>query len=121
MSAMAFGDQLRHARKAAGLTQEALAERAGVAPETISALERGVNRAPHRDTVEALGDALGLAEGEQSALLAAARRGTHLAAEGAPTREPSPQVGPLRPVTPALRRLPHPPSARSSARSGGGW
>jgi predicted ATPase/DNA-binding XRE family transcriptional regulator len=67
-----FGDVLRQARKAAGLTQEELAERARVAPETVSALERGVNRAPHRDTVEALGDALGLADGER--LMSAVRR-----------------------------------------------
>jgi tetratricopeptide (TPR) repeat protein/transcriptional regulator with XRE-family HTH domain len=71
--ALSFGDHLRHARRAAGLTQEELAERAGVAPETVSALERGVNHAPHRDTVEALGDALGLTNGERERLVAAAR------------------------------------------------
>jgi tetratricopeptide (TPR) repeat protein/transcriptional regulator with XRE-family HTH domain len=73
LHAFTFGDQLRHARKAAGLTQEELAERAGVAPETVSALERGVNRAPHRDTVESLSDALGLDDRERASIVAAGR------------------------------------------------
>jgi class 3 adenylate cyclase len=72
--ALTFGDRLRQARKAAGLTQEELAERAGAAPETVSALERGVNRTPHRDTILALTEALQLAPAERAALVAAARR-----------------------------------------------
>jgi DNA-binding XRE family transcriptional regulator len=36
-----FGALLRHARLAAGLTQEALAERAGISADAISTLERG--------------------------------------------------------------------------------
>jgi DNA-binding XRE family transcriptional regulator len=38
-----FGAALREYRLAAGLTQEALAERAGVSPRTIQALEREEN------------------------------------------------------------------------------
>ena len=38
-----FGQLLRRYRKAAGLTQEALAERALLSAYTISALERGTN------------------------------------------------------------------------------
>jgi predicted ATPase/DNA-binding CsgD family transcriptional regulator/transcriptional regulator with XRE-family HTH domain len=48
-----FGDLLRHQRRAAGLTQEALAERAGLSVHGIQKLERGVTH-PYRDTVERL-------------------------------------------------------------------
>lgn len=36
------GGRIRHARRAAGLTQEQLAEKTGVTQTTISAIERGV-------------------------------------------------------------------------------
>lgn len=55
-----FGDLLRRARRQAGLTQESLAERAGISVRAITDLERGVNRAPRRDTLELLADALEL-------------------------------------------------------------
>ena len=48
-----FGSLLRSVRLAAGLTQEALAERTGVAPRTIQDLERGIGR-PRRETVRRL-------------------------------------------------------------------
>ena len=38
---VAFGDLLRRYRLAAGLTQEALAERAGLSSDAVSTLERG--------------------------------------------------------------------------------
>lgn len=50
----AFGSLLKRLRVAAGLTQEALAGRAGLSVRTISDLERGVNRAPHEDTLQLL-------------------------------------------------------------------
>jgi transcriptional regulator with XRE-family HTH domain len=49
---MAFGELLKRYRAATGMTQEELAERASVSARAISALERGVNRAPRRDTLE---------------------------------------------------------------------
>jgi predicted ATPase/transcriptional regulator with XRE-family HTH domain len=71
-----FGDLLRHQRLEAGLSQETLAERAGLSVRGISALERGVNRTPQRETVLRLAEALALA-GEARALFeeAAQRRG----------------------------------------------
>ena len=54
-----FGEALRDHRRAAGLTQEELAERAGVSPRSISGLERGEGGAPRRDTVALLVRALG--------------------------------------------------------------
>jgi predicted ATPase/transcriptional regulator with XRE-family HTH domain len=67
-----FGELLRRYRAAAGLTQEALAERAGLSVRGISDLERGVNRRPHRDTLQMLADALGLAPEAKATLVAAA-------------------------------------------------
>src|SRR5687767_14025285 len=58
--AVTFGDLLRRHRLAVGLTQEALAERAGLSVRAITDLERGVRRAPYRDTVQRLAAALGL-------------------------------------------------------------
>jgi len=37
-----FGERLRELRKAAGLTQEALADRAGLPHTHVSAMERGI-------------------------------------------------------------------------------
>src|SRR5437868_10537763 len=59
-SLAAFGDLLRRHRAAAGLTQEELAERAGVSIRTIGDLERGVSTSPHRDTIGLLAQALEL-------------------------------------------------------------
>jgi non-specific serine/threonine protein kinase len=55
-----FGDVLRTHRRAAGMTQEELAERAGISPRSISGLERGEGASPRRDTVAQLVQALGL-------------------------------------------------------------
>src|SRR5262249_35251614 len=48
-----FGDLLRKHRLASGLTQEMLAERAGLSAHGIQKLERGVTR-PYRDTAQRL-------------------------------------------------------------------
>jgi predicted ATPase/DNA-binding XRE family transcriptional regulator len=69
-----FGDLLRHHRRAGGLTQEALAERAGISVRAISDLERGSRTHPYRETATLLADALGLNGSARAALLAAARR-----------------------------------------------
>src|SRR5207302_8215707 len=69
----AFGANLRRLRAAAGLTQEELAERAGLTAAGVSALERGHRRRPHPHTVRALARALGVASSERDALLAATR------------------------------------------------
>src|SRR5687768_13481720 len=70
-----FGDVLRQLRTAAALSQEALAERAGLSPRGISDLERGVRRSPHLITIRSLADALGLSPTDQLRLLAAAQPG----------------------------------------------
>ncbi|HEU5434321.1 MAG TPA: helix-turn-helix transcriptional regulator, partial [Thermomicrobiales bacterium] len=69
-----FGDELGRWRRAAGLAQEELAERAGVSARAVSDLERGQRRAARRETAQLLADALGLASEDRSAFLAAAHR-----------------------------------------------
>jgi predicted ATPase/DNA-binding XRE family transcriptional regulator/tetratricopeptide (TPR) repeat protein len=69
----AFGDLLRQLRSTAALSQEALAERAGLSRNAISELERGLHPAPRLETVRLLADALALGEDDRAALFAAAR------------------------------------------------
>ncbi len=69
-----FGALLRRYRIAAGLSQEALGERAGLTAQAISALERGLRRAPYRETVTMLASALGLDAGEVAMLEATITR-----------------------------------------------
>src|SRR4051794_40871686 len=64
---------LRRLRSAAALSQEALAERAGVSVRAISDLERGVHRVPRLETVRLLADALALGEADRASLLVAVR------------------------------------------------
>src|SRR5262245_25675056 len=71
--ALSFSALLKRYRRAAGLTQAALAERAGYSTIYISKLEEGERR-PLPLTIEGLAAALGLDEPERSALVAAARR-----------------------------------------------
>ena len=71
--ALGFGGLLRQLRAEAGLTQEELAEAAGLSPRSVSDLERGINRTARKDTAELLAGALGLAEPVRPLFVAAAR------------------------------------------------
>ncbi|MFN8594101.1 MAG: helix-turn-helix domain-containing protein [Thermomicrobiales bacterium] len=84
MSEGGFGDLLRRHRIAAGLTQEALAERAGMSARGVSDLERGVHELPRKDTLHLLLDALTLSLVDRAALAAAARRPKPVRARHAP-------------------------------------
>lgn len=64
---------LRLHRLQAGLSQEELADRAGLSVDAISALERGIRRRPQPRTLRALGDALSLHEEERARLLELSR------------------------------------------------
>ncbi len=66
-----FGSRLRLLRESAGLSQEELAERAGLSSHAVSALERGTRTRPYPHTVRALADALGASDEDRSALVAA--------------------------------------------------
>ena len=58
-------------RETAGLTQEELADGAGLTAKAVSLLERGERRHPYPHTIRALADALELSEKERIALIAA--------------------------------------------------
>ncbi len=73
-SEVPFSELLRQHRRAAGYSQEDLAERAGLSAGAIGSLEQGLRRAPHRDTVRSLADALGVSESERRELEEAAAR-----------------------------------------------
>ena len=72
MAELTFGELLRERRREAGYSQEALAERAGLSVGAISALEQGLRRAPHRDTVDAISDALNMPSSTRTQFEAAA-------------------------------------------------
>src|SRR6266702_4350997 len=69
-----FGTLLAHYRAAAGLTQEELAERAGLSRRGISDLERGERRLPHPATTRRLAEALSLDQAQLATLLQATRQ-----------------------------------------------
>jgi predicted ATPase len=68
-----FGELLRRHRIAAGLSQEALAERTGLSTDAVGLLERGARRRPQRHTVDVLADTLALVGEERDRFQAAAR------------------------------------------------
>lgn len=95
-----FAKLLRRFRLDAELTQEELAEQAGLSARAISDLERGVKLRPHRATVDLLADALQLTAEDRAALVAAVPRPTGSRAAESPlmsllaTSVQHPQVGP---------------------------
>src|SRR5688500_4533298 len=100
MTQSGFGELLRRYRIAADLTQEELAERAGVSNRGISDLERGARGLPRKDTLQLLLQALDLSPSDRDALVAAARRapapaGRRGQADGVPAlpRSPTPLIG----------------------------
>jgi predicted ATPase/transcriptional regulator with XRE-family HTH domain len=68
-----MGEMLKRYRLAAGLTQEALAERAGISPRSVQAIESGTNL-PYRGTLRRLSAALDISETERDALAMTAQR-----------------------------------------------
>jgi predicted ATPase/transcriptional regulator with XRE-family HTH domain len=100
-----FAELLRSLREGAGLTQEELAERAGLTPHAISALERGTRTRPYPHTVRALAEALGLSEAEHADLRGAIPR--RQSATVAPPTTPAP----LAPSGFRPAPLPVPPTA----------
>jgi len=78
-----FAELLRQHRQELGMTQEELAERAGLSARGVQDLERGLNLAPRASTLRLLVSALGLTGSEAAALLrAATHRDAPPAAEG---------------------------------------
>lgn len=77
---LSFAGLLRQLRAESKLTQEELAEAAGLSPRSVSDLERGINRTARKDTALLLAGALGL-EGPVRAMFVAAARGHGPAAD----------------------------------------
>ncbi len=98
-----FGPFLRRLRLVAGLSQEELAESAGLSVRGVSDLERGRRTSPRPETVRLLAEALKLNPKERASLIAAAH--PELIAERpveiSPNLPPSALATPLRPA-PAL-------------------
>ncbi len=69
-----FGDLLRRYRSNSGLTQEDLAEQAGISARTISDVERGLRRSVYRNTAARLADVLELAGTDRETFVALAQR-----------------------------------------------
>lgn len=92
----AFGAMLRSLRLAAGLSQGALAERAGISQKAVGALERGDRATPRLATLTLLADALKASAAERAGLLAAAR--------------PEPPQAARQYVRPGAHGLPVPPT-----------
>src|ERR1700681_622468 len=78
--ALSFAGLLRQLRAEAKLTQEELAEAAGLSPRSVSDLERGINRTARKDTAGLLASAPGL-DGAVRVLFVAAALGRGRAAE----------------------------------------
>lgn len=89
-----FSHQLRELRRAAGLTQEELAERSGLSVKAVSALESGRRQHPYPHTVRAIADALNLSDDERAGLARAIPRRNR----------------PATRTTTSLPRLPLPPT-----------
>jgi non-specific serine/threonine protein kinase len=83
----AFGVLLQQYRAAAGLSQEELAERAGLSRRGISDLERGQRRSPHLATVRRLADTLNLDRAQRAALIASAHAATATPLATSPTAD----------------------------------
>jgi len=66
-----FAVVLRRLRESRSLTQEELAERAGLTAKAIGALERGERRRPYPHTIRSLADGLTLDDDERATLVAA--------------------------------------------------
>lgn len=75
-----FGEMLRRLRREARLTQEDLAETAGISARSVSDLERGISATARKDTARRLADALNLTREKREEFEAAAFGQVHTAA-----------------------------------------
>ncbi len=97
-----FGALLKRLRVATGLTQEALAERAGLSAKAVSDLERDPTRTPRLGSVTLLAEALRLDPDQRARFLAAARSDA-VSVESQRPAESSLKAIP-RPLTPLIGR-----------------
>jgi len=98
LESRSFGSVLRRYRMAAALSQEALAERAGISLRGLSDLERGLSRAPRLETLARLAEALGLEGAARQALATAA---------GIPSVDEALEASPAPELSAVTRAAPH--------------
>ena len=122
-----FGEKLRELRRTASLSQEELAERAGLTAAAVGALERGERRHPYPHTVAALATALGLSDPDRRALAGLVpvrpRAGAVSPDEGWPATAPPSPMAPIvgrRRELDALRGLLSRPGVRLVTLTGPG-
>jgi predicted ATPase/DNA-binding XRE family transcriptional regulator len=77
---------IRQLRGSVGLTQEELADRAGISVRTISDIERGLRRSLYRDTAQRLAEALEVEEEDRPHFVALARGRIKRPRPGSPFR-----------------------------------
>ena len=70
---LSFAGLVRQLRGEVNLTQEELAQAAGLSPRAVSDLERGINRTARKTTAVQLAAALGLADPVSDVFVEAAR------------------------------------------------
>lgn len=58
---MKFGESIKELRKAKGLKQKELAEKAGISANALSLIEKGETM-PHKDTIKKIVESLGVPE-----------------------------------------------------------
>ncbi|MEA2517799.1 MAG: hypothetical protein QOG16_1637 [Actinomycetota bacterium] len=68
-----LAESIRRRRVSASLTQEELAEKAGISVRTISDIERGLRRFVYQDTAERLAEALGVGAPDKEEFISVAR------------------------------------------------
>ena len=96
-----FASVLKEWRSARGLTQEELAEQAGLSARLISDLERGIIHRPRRETIRMLADGLSLSGADRDQFVLFARNGR--TAQPGGTGSPPPVSLPVQP-TPLIGR-----------------
>lgn len=102
-----FGDLLRNYRLAAALSQQELAELAGLSTKTVGNLERGHGR-PYPRSVRLLADALELVGPAREDFIAAPRDEDQAQRreDGSGRASPAPEPGSVSSAEPAVRTLP---------------
>ncbi len=100
-----FGSTLRRLRLSAGLSQEALAECAGVSARAVSDMERGLRKRPRPETLRLLADALVLSDADRALFYAAAHPDLESGADRSLGRSPERSAS----ISPVIHPLPQDP------------
>ena len=106
LGAGSFGVRLRRYRLASGLSQEELAQRAGLSVRALADMERGRTRRPYKRSVRLLAEAMALSELQRLDL----DRASRLVACGAPVPSPA-GTGQTTPAA-GHHLVPHPGNCR---------